>query len=205
MALKDDKYIRALTSSLFPLPEYDVDEDTENLPMDAEQEADIIDIVDHIGTSDFKYIYLNCNYFFMRLSIDTQIKFCMDIITKIQDTYDYNPPQTIYYNTIKDVYYIYKLLEFIEYDNVFFTRVLMKGVGDLRMSDPTKFILDNWGDLDMRSNKIAEKLPNPRIVDFLVTNSKINLVQFFSRLIRNNMIEVISDNIIKIKKGVNNG
>ena len=59
MSIKDEVYSRALISSLFPLPEYDPDEDTENQEIDPELEADMFDIINQIGTPEFKNLYLN--------------------------------------------------------------------------------------------------------------------------------------------------
>jgi hypothetical protein len=193
--MSDNKYIRALSSAEYPTSEGD-DVDTQFPVLNPEQEADCIDIVDKIGTTEFLPLYTSCNYFFKQLPIDTQIDFCGDIITRISDVYAYDIPTKAYFSSVEDINSVYGLLEFIEFDNVEFTKELFQGlIEDARSIDARAFVASNWKLLNLKSIKNVIKLNNPMIIDFISSNTKDNLINFFTRLIINNMLEITISNI----------
>ena len=200
MSIKDDRYIRTLTSSLSPLPEYDAEEDTENIELDPELEADMIDVINNIGTSEFKNLYLMVNYSFKHTDLDTQVRFCSDVMNKITEIYNFVSPSTMYYNNMNDINNVYEFLEFLEFKNSLFIRILLDGIitSDPRGMEVGTILNENWDRLSNRLINITKNLTNPIINSFLTVNTKNNLIQFFTRLIDVNMLD-ITTYFLKIK------
>lgn len=191
MSIKDEVYSRALISSLFPLPEYDPDEDTENQEIDPELEADMFDIINQIGTPEFKNLYLITNYSFKHIDLDTQIRFCFDIMDKILEVYGFISPTTLYYNSMNDIKNVYEFLEFLEFKNSLFLQIILTGlVSDIRKLDIDRFLEENWDRIINRINNVTKQITNPIINSFLLINTKDNLIQFLTRLIKRNMLDV---------------
>lgn len=189
--MKDSSYSKALVSSLFPLPEYDSDEDTENKEIDAELEADMLDIIDNIGTDEFKNLYELSKQSFKKAAIDTQIRFCIDILNKIAEVNNFPILNTIYYNSISDINDVYEFLEFLEFKNITFLEMLLNGlILDLRNINEMDLLEKNWETIIDRVNEFTKKSMNQLINSFLLMNTKNNLMQFFSGLIKKNMIDV---------------
>jgi len=200
MSIKDDRYIRTLSASLSPLPEYDAEEDTENIEIDPELEADMIDVINNIGTDEFKSLYLMVNYSFKHTDLDTQVRFCSDIMNKITEVYNFVSPSTMYYNSMDDINNVYEFLEFLEFKNSLFIQILLDGIitSDPRGMDIGTILDENWDRLSNRLINITKRLTNPIINSFLTVNTKDNLIRFFNRLIDKNMLDVVI-HFLKIK------
>jgi hypothetical protein len=184
-----DNLLNAL--AVADLPEMEDDDETEEKKWEPTEVADTLDILDAIGTEDFKNVYLCFKNNIEAMTLDKQLVFCSDILKKIETVYGYVPPTTPHINNKEDVKSIYEFLEFLEFKNVNFLAILFnKILPDNLRTNIKEFIEDNWDKIYSRILKVPPTY-NSFITDFLKLNTKINLLNFLTKALSMNKTEVL--------------
>ena len=183
-----DNYIKTLIFNTTYIPTLQNDLDTENPIENAEAEADMIDILDKIGTDQFRNVYLESMKSVRELSLDKQALFCVDILNRIEDVYNFEFHRKIYPYSKLDINNVYKLVEFIEFKHLLFLYKLLSGlIIDLRKIDLRFFYESKWKEIQTRILNIeASEL----VKEFLRTNNKENLINFLIRITEKERVEI---------------
>lgn len=116
-----EKSQEILLSVMVEPPETDSDEfEIEQRFDKAIYESSKIDIRDHIGHEDFKYVWLLSREDIQFNSIERQAIFSEQMLDKISEVYDFTFAVTISLETQYEIDEFYQFLEFLEYDNTIF-------------------------------------------------------------------------------------
>lgn len=183
-----DNYIKTLIFNTTYIPTLQNDLDTENPIENAEAEADMIDILDKIGTDQFRNVYLESMKSVRELSLDKQALFCVDVLNRIQDVYNFEFHRKIYPYSKLDINNVYKLVEFIEFKHLLFLYKLLSGlIIDLRKIDLRFFYESNWKEIQTRILNIEAR---ELVKEFLRTNNKENLINFLIRITEKERVEI---------------
>lgn len=183
--------------SFFPPEELDDEETHYDIMSKAILHSSEIDIINNIGTDDFKYIYKELINDIKQVPFRNQRRFLENVLTKISDLYDFEFPIKIDINNLNDVSELYQFLEFIEFDNISFISRVWKYLGkDLRNLDIEKFCVSN-------SIKIIKEVEdqiqsydfNEKITLFLRTYYKDKFIEWFVRQTKNSKIEIMIEQI----------
>jgi len=140
-----------------------------------------VTITDAIGKPDFREDYLAVIKFVQQFELESQQMLSESIMNQIKQVYDFVPSRKYPAINHEEIYEIYKFIEFIEYDH-------------------QDFIVEVWSFLNPETNslqvekyceqnkhkiisEIEEQLKSQffpwLITDFLRTNNKENLIQWF--------------------------
>jgi hypothetical protein len=188
---------RIFLGSLFPL--YEVEEDFDR---DIEKEAslryDLSNIVNSVGTDDFKDSYLLSIDSIKDSPIDIQQVFCNELLEKVREIYDYEFPFKLDFNesTVLD---FYKFMEFVEFDYLDFLSKLWRIMNqDLRSLDIVDFCRSSSFEIVKEVDDVVETTSFPKLVStFLRTYTKDNLVEFIiKKTVKDRMLIVL-----EIKEG----
>jgi len=170
---------KILCGNSLPLPELEEDDDRD-VEKDASDEYDMLNIIDNIGTDEFKENYLISIDEIRKQSIENQRIFCTKILDKIKDIYDFIPLEKYSLNEQPQCDGIYKFIEFLEFNNLIFLSNLWHDFKiDLRKLDIKDFCNEN-SDRFMTLIDNQVKLNNyPQLVkEFLRTNIKEKMINF---------------------------
>jgi hypothetical protein len=130
--------------STFPPEELDDEETFYDITSTAILHSAEMDIIDNIGTPDFKYIYKESILDIKQFPFRNQRRFLENVLIKISELYDFEFPTKVDINNLNDVTELYYFLEFIEFDNINFISRVWKYLGkDLRGLDIKKFCTSN--------------------------------------------------------------
>ena len=122
-----EKSQEVLLSVMVEPPETDSDEfEIERRFTRAIYESSKVDIIDHVGHDDFKYVWLNSRGDIQFTSIKDQAIFSEQILEKISEVYDFVFSANITLDTKYEIDEFYQFLEFIEYDNIKFLSYVWK-------------------------------------------------------------------------------
>jgi len=188
---------KILLGSSFPL--YEIEEDFDR---DVEKEAslkyDLLNIVNSVGTDDFKDCYLMSINSIKDSSIDIQQVFCNELLEKVREIYDYEFPVKLDFSesTILD---FYKFMEFVEFDYLDFLSKLWRIMSqDLKSLHVVDFCRSSSFEIVKEVDDIVETSSFPKLVSiFCRTYTKDNLVEFIiKKTVRDRMLIVL-----EIKEG----
>lgn len=188
---------RIFLGSLFPL--YEVEEDFDR---DIEKEAslryDLLNIVNSVGTDDFKDCYLMSIDSIKDSPVGVQQVFCNELLEKVREIYDYEFPVKLDFSesTILD---FYKFIEFVEFDYLDFLSKLWRIMNqDLKSLDVVDFCRSNSFEIVKEVDDIVETSSFAKLVStFLRTYLKDNLVEFIiKKTVKDRMLIVL-----EIKEG----
>lgn len=140
------------------------------------------EILDHIGKSDFKTIWLNFSSEIKSQELNVQKDICRQFLFRLQEVYDFIFPEKVIVVDEDDVSKSYKLLEFIEYECFDFLVELCSSINmdfkdvDLYMSKSNEIVkqVDHMIDILL----IPEMMTN-----ILMTLDEKSLVKFLGRII----------------------
>jgi hypothetical protein len=178
-----EKSLQTLVSYIDEPPEMDADqEDLENRLERGLFESSKIEILDAIGTDEFKETWLVLKSDIQNETLKLQRIFSEQTLDKIFEIYDFTFPENIDLNTEYRIKEFYEFLEFLEYNNVtFLTHVWQH----LDVSDLTKLDIQNYckRNSDKIINEVEEQLdihPQNRIISlFLRTYYKEKFIEWF--------------------------
>ena len=111
--------LKILAGSSLPLPEQD-DPDQIQLGIESSVEYDGAEIVNAIGTSEFKEIYTIFIQDIKRQEIPYQRRLCFDILDKIEEVYEFEFPFTPEIENQLQMNDTYDLIKFLNFDYVDF-------------------------------------------------------------------------------------
>jgi len=135
-----------------------------------------------IGKSDFKQEFLAVkNQVISDYDLRQQRVLADAIMNKISEIYDYEPTENFDINDIEELYEVYSLVEFLEYDNEDFITTTWQFLNpDINKLDVYKYCRTNS---DKIITEIEEQLQTKDlpwlISDFLRTNNKENIIEWF--------------------------
>lgn len=189
---------RILLGSSFPL--YEVEEDFDkDVEKDASSRYDMLNIVNAVGTDDFKDSYLLSIDSIKDSSIEDQQIFCDELLKKVREVYDYEFPVRIDFVNEDIILDFYKFMEFIEFGYIDFLSKLWRILNqDLKGLDIFTFCQSNSFEIVKEVDDIVEMSSFPKLVStFLRTYTKDNLIEFIvKKTIKDRMLIVL-----EIKEG----
>lgn len=193
--MKDNKYLKTLVSDYASMEEYNDDEDTENPIDDPEVESDCVDLLEHIGKEEFKNIYLNVIFNLKQQPLEKQITLCNNILLKIEQVHDFTFMRKLHIASRSDISKVYKLIEFIEFNNLRLLVELLYGlIEDVRNINVRKFYEDNWTTIQ---NRLQSIMTSELVTEFVRTNNKENLISFLSNTTEKKRIEITGSLLLK--------
>lgn len=180
------------------------DEDFDIVKKNAEIQYDYNNLLDSIGTSEFKETYLNFIISIQFSPLSEQQILASNILQKIQELYNYEfspDPDIITSIQIKRVY---ELISFIEYDNIDFISTVWQRLNiDLKDFDFKEFCKTNTKRVTNAIEKIVFDMQFGTMSDgmltkiFLRTYYKNGLLNMFSRMTEKNKQLII----LKMREG----
>jgi hypothetical protein len=188
--MSDELAQKILMANSIPLPEQDLDDEMVKskygLPT---EEAALRDyyfqtIIGNIGNEDFKENYLTVIQEIRKeYDMGEQRDLCFGIIKKIEEVYDFSFSREVELDTVEQIYNTYDCIEFIEYKHEDFISDVWKGLKpDLSRTDFGKYIEQNQDKiLNEIENQTKSKDFSELISDFLRTNNKENIIDWFSK------------------------
>ncbi len=172
--------LQILAGSSLPLPEQD-DPDLNKLNSEASNEYDGMDLIDSIGTTEFKTLYLLYINNLKDQPIVDQRRLCLDILSKVKEVYDYSflPYPELEHQL--DMNNVYDLIKFLNYDHINFLGDVWRYLNtDLKTTDIKQFCINNS---DLVVNEIEDQLKSRDLSEmvslFLRTYIKENLIDWF--------------------------
>jgi hypothetical protein len=188
-----------LMSALLPSELLDDDEGKiqSEVVGDAIIQYEFLEILNGIGKTSFKEVYLNFIDDVKNQSINNQRILCQHLIKKIEEVYKFDFPENISINDIIDIQNIYKLIEFIEFDNIDFLVMIFKNFKINFLDILSKFIDEN-------KNEIIKniKLYDDNLLPEIFTNLKNTLedeiiVYIISKMMYKNKRQVSNEILIR--------
>jgi len=172
--------IEILAGSSLPLPEQD-DPDIVLLNQEASVKFDETELIDAIGTLEFKETYTMVINGLRQLPIIDQKELCLNILNKIKEVYEYSfLPYPKLENQI-DFNNVYDLIKFLNFDHIdFFGDVWRYLKTDLKTTNIKQFCEKNS---DLIIIEIEDQLNSIDLSEmvslFLRTYNKSNLISWF--------------------------
>jgi len=188
-------YEKILIGTSIPLDEVD-DEEESNLDYmipEAEIDADFIDIINHLGTEEFKFIFLNLINEINSLDFERQRELCQKLNDKVTEIYNFEFTPSLTFDNIEDINNFLKFIEFLEYEYIGIIAKIITGLDfDLLKKDVDKFLLLNFDKINIMINNLIKNENNELISIFLRTNTKEGLITFLkSKLEKDKMLIVL--------------
>lgn len=157
------------------------------------------DMIDAIGTDEFRYVYLTQREDIQKQTIKLQRIFVEQILIKISEVYDFEFPEKISPDTIYDIQKIYSFIEFLEYNSYMFLSYVWKFLkSDIVHLDIEKYCKTN---ADKVIKEIEEQLDshpqNALIKIFLRTYYKEKIIQWFTNQSIRFRVEITVENFEK--------
>lgn len=189
-----ERSLETLISYLDEPPEMDSDqEDLEDNVIRGIYESSKIEIIDSIGTDEFKYIWLTLNDDIKYQNGKLQRIFSEQTLDKIYEVYDFSFPENISLDDMFEIRDFYKFLEFLEYENTTFISYVWNflKVDDIISLDVDKFCKKN---ADQIIKEVEEQLDihrqNKLITKFLRTYYKEKFIEWFIKNTEKSIIDI---------------
>ena len=169
------------------------DEDEIGKESNASYLYDFFNIINSIGTIDFKSTFLALKDNIQTKPFLYQKEFCVSILDKIEEEYNFKFPNTIPIDNQEDVNNIYKFLEFLEYDNIIFFSRLWAILGiDLKNIDIKEYCNKNINRILSEVEELTEILNLNWIISiFLRTYYKNDMEKFIVTNSEKNRMELL--------------
>lgn len=190
--MEENNNLKILLGASDPLPEVD-EEENDAMAEDAIMNYEMMEVLNSIGTDDFKVIYHTMINEIKQYQIDYQFGFCRAILSRIMQEYNFEFPVEIDLLTEDSVKQIYILIEFIEFNHLKFLSELLKPYNfDLRKGDVRTFIESNYNKLEGDIEVISRNVPGI-ISEFLRTYNKDDMVNWLvSRIEKSRMLILLT-------------
>jgi hypothetical protein len=188
--MSDELAQKILMANSIRLPEEDLDDrmvkSQYGLPTEEDALRDYYfqTIIGNIGKEDFKENYLAVMHEIRQeYSMEDQRNLCFGIIKKIEEVYDFSFSTEIALDTVKQIFDIYEFIEFLEYKHEIFISDIWKDLKpDLSKTDLEKYIEQNQDKIiNEIENQLKSKDLSELISDFLRTNNKENIIEWFTK------------------------
>ena len=188
-----EKSQEVLLSTMVEPPETDADEfEIEKRFDKAIYESSKVDIRDHIGHKDFRYVWFVSRDDVIKNSIKRQAIFAEQILDKISEVYDFTFFKKPTLESQYELDNFYNFLEFIEFNNTMFLSFVWKiiqpkGILNLDLeqyckTNAMKIIREVEEQLDVHPqpkliNAFLSSLYKEAFIDWLIKNTKQNLIE----------------------------
>jgi len=158
---------------------------------------DFSDIINSIGTEEFKTIYLIAKNDIRKQDIIAQKELCNSILEKIEEVYEFIFPENIYIDSQEDVDRVLEFLEFLEYDHIDFLARLWAFLGeDLKNLNIEEYCYSNSKKVISEIEEVDEiSNINEMVSIFLRTYYKKGILGFIITRTVNNRMEIILRNL----------
>lgn len=189
-----------LLMGLSVVPPERLDEDEDNIADYRDElairESSKQDIIDAVGTDEFRYTYLAQREDIQKQTLKFQRIFIEQILDKISELYDFEFPEKIVLDTIYQIQNVYLFLEFIEYDNLRFLTYVWKFLKkDLIHLDIEKYCNSNSDKIIKEIEEQLDVHPQDEIISiFLRTYYKEKMIQWFIINSKKNRVEITVEN-----------
>jgi len=193
---------RVLLGSTVDIPDEIDPEENEHRADEGYLRYSLMDVIDSIGDS-FKITYMSAKNIIANTPIKLQIIFCMNIIDKIKEVYDFELVKKFEIFTLDDVQEVYYFIEFLEYDYVEFLIDLWLLLKDSpKGKDLEDYCQKNAATIMDKIGMLLDARIFPVLVsEFLRTNIRDNLVKFVQEKTEKSKVDVL----IGIMERSNNG
>lgn len=152
-----------------------------------------IELLDAIGTSDFKDEWLVLKGDIQNETIKLQRIFSEQTLDKISEIYDFEFPIKIDMDLQEEIDQFYKFLEFLEYNNKQFLSNVWRFLGpkNLIQLDIDKFCKSNENKIIKETEEQLEIHPQPRMIAiFLRTYYKEKYIEWFIKNSKEGKFEI---------------
>jgi len=169
-----------LAGSSLPLPEQD-DPDQNQLNYEASIEYDGIELIDAIGSLEFKEIYILFINNLKFQEIINQRKLCLKILEKIKEVYNYEFLPFPELNNQLQMNNVYDLIQFLNYDYIdFFGDIWRYLKTDLKKTNIKEFCEKNSEKIIIElEDQLNSRDLSEMVSLFLRTYNKDNLIDWF--------------------------
>jgi len=188
-----DKSQEILLGDSIEPPEFDSDErQLEFRDEKAEYESNVIDILDHVGNLDFKFVYLDFIPAIKRQTFNRKRRFVQKLLEKIAEVYDFEFAYEPELDTDYELDEMLLFVEFLEFNNI---RFLSYVWGFLKQDLIRIDIWDYCKKNDMRIIRETEEQldthPQPKwISKFLRTYYKEKFIDWFATNSEQSKVEI---------------
>ena len=177
-----DKSNELLLGGVEILPE--TDGDTAEIELTNEKaiyESTKQDMIDAVGTDEFRYVYLAQLEDIQKQTIKLQRIFIEQMLIKIAEIYDFEFPVKITLDTIYDIQKGYSFIEFLEYKNYMFLSYVWKFLkSDIVHLDIEKYCNSNVDKIIKEIEEQTESHPQEELISFFLrTYYKEKVIQWF--------------------------
>lgn len=176
---------KLLIAKSTPLEEVE-DDDIDLLSAEAIEDSIIYDIINVIGTDDFKPTYLSLKNEINNLSEEKKVFFGNEIINRLEEVYSFKFMNNEEILNSDDFSKLISFIRWLEYDNELFACKFFSflDVEKIFILDINKLLEENWDYIYDRVIKFHSSSGNEYLEYFLRTNSKENIFAFLLRIFR---------------------
>jgi hypothetical protein len=188
-----------LLSSLLPTTLLDDDNDQiqSEVVGDAIVQFEFNEIIDNIGKTSFKEIYLNFIDDIKKQSIDNQRTLCQHLINKFENIYKFIFPENISIDNINDINNIYIFISFVEFDNIDFLVEIFKNFKINLLDVLSKFIDENKNEITKNIKSYNDELLPEIFINLKNTLEDEILIYIVSKMIYKNKRLVSNEILIR--------
>jgi hypothetical protein len=194
-----------MTKALDNLPLLeDEEEDDRDFPEEVDFKDSCLEILKSIGTEDFKNNWSIFSNKIFSSNIKSQILFCKDLLTKIDEVYDF-VPLTVKLDSIEDLKKLYDFVVFLEYNHLsllselfYFLEIPVNKVLDYKILFSTL-----WTKISQFLDQF--KSENEIVTEFLRTYMKENFVNYLEKVVEKEKTEISIILAMKTLKGEKDG
>jgi hypothetical protein len=172
--------LQVLAGSSLPLPEQD-DPDQLQLNNEASIEYDGMELIDSIGTPEFKETYMLVINDIKNQEIINQRRLCLGILDKVKEVYEYEFLPFPDLDNQLQMNNVYDLIKFLNYDYIdFFKDIWLYLKTDLKKTDIKKFCETNKDKIIIElEDQLNSRDLSEMVSLFLRTYIKDNLIDWF--------------------------
>ncbi len=156
-----------------------------------------LEIVNGIGKTNFKETYLNFIDDVKSQSINNQRVLCQHLIKKIEEIYKFDFPENIPINDTLDIQNFYKLIEFLEFDNIDFLVEIFKNFKINFLDVLSKFIDENKNEITKNIKSYNDELLPEIFINLKNTLEDEILIYIVSKMIYKNKRLVSNEILIR--------
>lgn len=189
-----DKSMEVFISDLAMEPEGEFDENQLEINFEkASFDSSVIEVMESIGTIDFKYVWLTSKKDILKHDVQVQRIFVEQMLDKIYEVYDFSFPYKITLDTQNEINEFYLYLEFLEYNNANFLIYVWTFLGPKSL---IKINIENYckENTDKILKEIREQLenhPQSKLINlFLRSCYKEKFIEWFIKNTQENIIEI---------------
>ena len=193
-----EKSVEILLGQLDTPQEMDNYEETIDLRyLMAFYESSTQDILDHMNTDMFRYVYNILKNDILDRSVTLHKIFIDKYLEKMVDVYEYEFAKNPVYDTDEKIEKFFKFIEFVEYDNVYFLKNVWKYLDDILSVKIRSYVQKNDKIIVDEITNQAELMTTltENTSEFLRTYNKEGLLEWFIDRSERNKYEIYAENL----------